>query len=216
MYRKSDCTSTCSCRRFEQFGLLCRHVFYVLRSLDIREFPKQYVLNRWRKDVTPNCSVNYMMSRDFITELDPDVQGMMREIIFATEYTLNRLSGNKEELSLYKDHVQSYMKKVQDMKIVAPPPSTRDRFAEITGQYQNDKNPIRVPVGYKSKGSGSRKRLKSKQEVATEKTKSKAKPGAKERQCKNCKQFGHYASTCKLPVIKRRSTRSSKEDADEE
>ncbi|KAJ0456254.1 hypothetical protein HanIR_Chr15g0760311 [Helianthus annuus] len=48
------------------------------------------------------------------------------------EYTLNRLSGNKEELSLYKDHVQSYMKKVQDMQIVAPPASTRDRFAEIT------------------------------------------------------------------------------------
>ncbi|XP_035832024.1 protein FAR1-RELATED SEQUENCE 5-like [Helianthus annuus] len=46
---------------------------------------------------------------------------------------------------------------VQDMQIVVPPASSRDRFAEITGQYKNDKNPIRVPVGYKSKGSGSRK-----------------------------------------------------------
>ncbi|XP_022014158.1 protein FAR1-RELATED SEQUENCE 1-like [Helianthus annuus] len=113
--------------------------------------------------------------------LDPDVQSIMREIIFATEYTLNRLSFNKEELSLYKNHVQSYMKKVQDMQIVASPPSTRDRFAEITGQYQNDKNPIRVPVRYKSKGSGSHKRLKSKQEEAIEKTKTKGKTRAKER-----------------------------------
>ncbi|KAJ0714959.1 putative transcription factor interactor and regulator CCHC(Zn) family [Helianthus annuus] len=135
---------------------------------------------------------------------------MMRDIIFSTEYTLNRLSGNKEELSLYKDHVQSYMKKVQDMQIVAPPASTRDRFAEITGQYKNDKNPIRVPVGYKSKDSGSRKRLKSKQEITVEKKKSKLKPGAKERQCQNCKGYGHYASTCKHAVIKRRSTRFSR------
>ncbi|XP_035843671.1 uncharacterized protein LOC110920337 [Helianthus annuus] len=211
MYRKSDCTCSCSCRRFEKFGLLCRHIFYVLRSLDIREFPKQYILNRWRKEASPNCSSEYSISLEYMTELDPDVQSMMREIIFSTEYTLNRLSGNKEELSLYKDHVQSYMKKVQDIQIVAPPASTKDRFAEITGQYKNDKNPIRVLVGCKSKGSGYRKLLKSKQQVAIEKTKSKSKPGAKERQCHNCKGYGHYASTCKKAVIKRKSTRSSRE-----
>ncbi|KAJ0488532.1 hypothetical protein HanHA300_Chr12g0433891 [Helianthus annuus] len=128
---------------------------------------------------------------------------MMREIIFATEYTLNRLSSNKEELSLYKDHVQSYMKKVQDSELVVPAPSMRDRFAEIT----NDKNPIRVLVGYKLKGSGSRKRLTSKHEVAVENTKKKS--GANERQCKNYNNFGRYASACKEPVIKRRFTRSS-------
>ena len=210
LFRKSDCTCSCSCRRFEQFGLLCRHIFYVLRLMDIREFPKQYILNRWRKEASPNCSPEFSISREYMTELDPDVQSMMRDIIYSTEYTLNRLSGNKEELSLYKDHVQSYMKKVQDMQIVAPPASSRDRFAEITGQYKNDKNPIRVLVGYKSKGSGSRKRLKSKQEIAIDKKKSKSKPGAKERQCQNCKAYGHYASTCKQAVIKRRSTRSSR------
>ncbi|XP_022018915.1 protein FAR-RED ELONGATED HYPOCOTYL 3-like [Helianthus annuus] len=210
MFRKSDCTCSYSCRRFEQFGLLCRHIFYVLRLMDIREFPKQYIFNRWRKKASLNCSLEFSISREYMTELDPDVQSMMRDIIYSTEYTLNRLSGNKEEISLFKDHVQSYMKKVQDMQIVAPPAISRDRFAEITGQYTNDKNPIRVPVGYKSKCSGSRKRLKSKQEIAIDKKKSKSKPGAKERQCKNCKAYGHYASTCKHAVIKRRSTRSSR------
>ncbi|XP_022014252.1 protein FAR1-RELATED SEQUENCE 2-like [Helianthus annuus] len=111
-----------------QFGLLCRHIFYVLRLMDIREFPKQYILNRWRKEASPNYS-EFSISREYMTELDPDVHSMMRDVIYSTEYTLNRLSGNKEELSLYKDHVQSYMKKVQDMHILAPPASSRDRFA---------------------------------------------------------------------------------------
>ncbi|XP_021995749.1 protein FAR-RED IMPAIRED RESPONSE 1-like [Helianthus annuus] len=123
-----------------------RHIFYVLRLMDIMEFPKQYILNRWRKEASPNCSPEFSISREYMPELDPDVQSMMRDVIYSTEYTLNRLSDNKEELSLYKDHVQSYMKKVQDMQIVAPPASSRDRFAEITGQYKNDKNPIRVPA----------------------------------------------------------------------
>ncbi|XP_022023459.1 protein FAR1-RELATED SEQUENCE 5-like [Helianthus annuus] len=175
-----------------------------------REFPKQYILNRWRKEASPNCSPEFSISREYMTELDPDVQSMMQDVIYSTEYTLNCLAGNKEELSLYKDHVQSYMKKVQDMQIVAPLVSSRDRFSEIIGQYKNDKNPIRVPVGYKSTGSGSRKRLKSKQEIAVDKKKSKSKPGAKERQCQNYKAYGHYASTCKQAVIKRRSTRSSR------
>ncbi|XP_022007930.1 protein FAR1-RELATED SEQUENCE 2-like [Helianthus annuus] len=117
--RYEDQPDSCLCRRFEQFGLLCRHIFYVLRSMDIREFLKQYILNRWRKEAFPNCSPEYSISHEYMIELDPDVQSMMRDIIFSTQYTLNRLSGNKEELSLYKDHVQSYMKKIQDMQIVA-------------------------------------------------------------------------------------------------
>ncbi|XP_022007899.1 uncharacterized protein LOC110907190 [Helianthus annuus] len=196
------------------FSFLDKHsmhgVIEILFLAFFREFPKQYILNRWHKAASPNCSPEFSISREYMTELDPDVQSMMRDIIYSTEYTLNRLSGNKEELSLYKDHVQSYMKKVQDMQIVAPPARSRDRFAEITGQYKNDKNPIRVPVGYKSKGSGSRKRLKSKQEIAIDKKKSKSKPRAKERRCQNYKAYGHYASTCKQAVIKRRSTRSSR------
>ncbi|XP_035834159.1 protein FAR1-RELATED SEQUENCE 5-like [Helianthus annuus] len=103
-------------------------VIEILFLAFFREFPKQYILNRWRKEASPNCSPELLISREYMTELDPDVQSMMRE-----------------ELSLYKDHVQSYTMKVQDMQIVAPPASSRDRFAKITGQYKNDKNPIRVP-----------------------------------------------------------------------
>ncbi|XP_021987008.1 uncharacterized protein LOC110883599 [Helianthus annuus] len=186
---------------FQQLFFLDKHsmhgVIEILFLAFFRKFPKQYILNRWRNEASPNCSPEFSISREYMTELDTNVQSMMRDVIYSTEYTLNRLSGNKEELSLYKDDVQSYMKKVQDMQIVSPPASSRDRFAEITGQYKNDKNPIRVPVGYKSKGSGSRKCLKSKQEIAVDKKRSKLKPGAKERQCQNCKAYGHYASTFK-------------------
>ncbi|XP_022021254.1 protein FAR-RED IMPAIRED RESPONSE 1-like [Helianthus annuus] len=159
------------CTSLFETNILCM-ALEILFLVFFREFPKQYILNRWRKEASPNYFPEYSISREYMTELDPDVQSMMRDIIFSTEYTLNCLSGNKEELSLYKDHVQSYMKKVQDMQIVAHFASTRDRFAEITGQYKNNKNPIRVPVGYKSKGSGSRKRLKSKQHIVIEKKKS--------------------------------------------
>ncbi|XP_022040449.1 protein FAR1-RELATED SEQUENCE 2-like [Helianthus annuus] len=166
-----------------------REIVFGVFSSNVPEFPKQYILNRWRKEASPNCSTEYSISREYMTELDPDVQSMMQDIIFSTEYTLNSLSGNKVELSLYKDHVQTYMKKVQDMQIVAPPASTSDRFAEITSQYKNDKNLIRVPVGYKSKGSGPRKRQKSKQEIAIEKKNQSRNPGPKKDSVRTAKDM---------------------------
>ncbi|XP_022005062.1 protein FAR-RED IMPAIRED RESPONSE 1-like [Helianthus annuus] len=80
-------------------------VIEILFLAFFREFPKQYILNRWRKEASPNCSPEFSISREYMTELDPDMQSMMRDVIYSTEYTLNRLSGTKEELSLFKDHV---------------------------------------------------------------------------------------------------------------
>jgi len=180
--------------------------FYVLVLLDIREFPKKYILQRWTKDVVPNCSISGVINCGVFVDGDDGVQSVIRDIIHATEYIINRLSNNMTELSLYKEHVQGYMKKTDDVRVVAPPPSKRDRLAELIGHTENNLNPIRVPIGYKSKGSGSHKRLKSKHEEAM------VKAGKKERQCQNCKEYGHYASTCKKEIMNKRSTRSLRFD----
>ncbi|XP_022024865.1 protein FAR1-RELATED SEQUENCE 5-like [Helianthus annuus] len=56
MIREEDVTVKCNCNRFEQFGLLCSHIFCVLRILDVREFPKQYILRRWTCEAVQNSS----------------------------------------------------------------------------------------------------------------------------------------------------------------
>ncbi|XP_022040082.2 protein FAR1-RELATED SEQUENCE 5-like [Helianthus annuus] len=64
MIREEDVTVKCICNRFEQFGLLCSHIFCVLRILDIREFPKQYILRRWTREAVPNSSPLFMSVAD--------------------------------------------------------------------------------------------------------------------------------------------------------
>ncbi|XP_076937255.1 protein FAR1-RELATED SEQUENCE 5-like [Bidens hawaiensis] len=44
--RKEDVIVYCSCKRFEQFALLFRHMFKVLHMGDIRVFPKTYINHR--------------------------------------------------------------------------------------------------------------------------------------------------------------------------
>ena len=75
-----DITLSCSCNRFEQFGLICRHIFYVLRVSDIREYPKKYVLRRWTREAVPNS----LLRSDIINEGSDknwyEVEAIIRDI----------------------------------------------------------------------------------------------------------------------------------------
>ncbi|KAK9689763.1 hypothetical protein RND81_09G079200 [Saponaria officinalis] len=41
-----------SCKRFERFGVLCRHIMWVLKDKGFEEIPPDYLLSRWRKNAS--------------------------------------------------------------------------------------------------------------------------------------------------------------------
>nr|GEZ05219.1 hypothetical protein [Tanacetum cinerariifolium] len=47
----------CSWLRYECYGLLYRHIFYVLRLSKVHNFPKSYLQKRWSKNAMPHKSV---------------------------------------------------------------------------------------------------------------------------------------------------------------
>ncbi|KAI3813106.1 hypothetical protein L1987_17822 [Smallanthus sonchifolius] len=116
MFRNEDQTITCSCRRFEQFGLLCRHIFYVLRLCFVREFPKKYIVRRWRREAITNTSIQSVSSDDVETNGDV-VEAVLREIRFANDYSINRLVMDIDQLCLYRDYVKGYMAKADEKRL---------------------------------------------------------------------------------------------------
>ena len=50
MWNSSNQTLSCSCRKFETFGILCQYVLKILDMLDIKLIPNGYILKRWRSD----------------------------------------------------------------------------------------------------------------------------------------------------------------------
>ncbi|XP_042460419.1 protein FAR-RED IMPAIRED RESPONSE 1-like [Zingiber officinale] len=50
-YMEIDCQLKCVCRLFEFRGILCRHVIKVLIRMKVIEVPKNYIIDRWRKDI---------------------------------------------------------------------------------------------------------------------------------------------------------------------
>ncbi|KAM3712710.1 hypothetical protein ACJW30_01G203100 [Castanea mollissima] len=62
MWNPLDETLSCSCRKFESFGILCRHGLKVLDVWDIKLIPNKYIMKRWRRDVKDgngkNCTTH--------------------------------------------------------------------------------------------------------------------------------------------------------------
>ncbi|XP_035834266.1 protein FAR1-RELATED SEQUENCE 5-like [Helianthus annuus] len=83
MIREEDVTV----KWFEQFGLLCRHIFCVLRILGVREFPKQYILRHWTREAVPNSSPGSILTDGGDPDRSEEVNRCVHEISHATEVT---------------------------------------------------------------------------------------------------------------------------------
>ncbi|KAL4626268.1 hypothetical protein ACB092_05G084100 [Castanea dentata] len=59
MWNPLDETLSCSCRKFESFGILCRHGLKVLDVLDIKLIPNRYIVKRWRRDAKDRSGKNF-------------------------------------------------------------------------------------------------------------------------------------------------------------
>ncbi|XP_035845893.1 uncharacterized protein LOC110943816 [Helianthus annuus] len=171
-------TICCTCKRFEQFGKLCRQILYVLRYVDITEFPRRSVLRRWMRDVVSNSSIDCNIRFD--------------EISRSSE--IDKVGWGFNELCRYRDHIKSYMDKADEIMVVAPPPSRKDRFADMGGNFEKSNSTIRVPIKIRTKGYGVQKRLKTNREIAIQKF------SKIQKSCHVCSGKRHNNRTCKEKV----------------
>lgn len=51
-YNDFNQEADCSCKLFECYGLLCRHILIVLKQSLINELPEYYIVNRWTRKAT--------------------------------------------------------------------------------------------------------------------------------------------------------------------
>ncbi|GKA07510.1 FAR1 DNA binding domain, zinc finger, SWIM-type, MULE transposase domain containing protein [Tanacetum coccineum] len=94
-YVLSECSVKCSCLRYETFGLLCRHIFYVLRMSPGYRFPKQYLQRRWSKNAMLMKSVN--KSQDVASgSKSESVDCVLREIYSNVEQSVTHLMNMNE------------------------------------------------------------------------------------------------------------------------
>ncbi|XP_076888294.1 uncharacterized protein LOC143538676 [Bidens hawaiensis] len=189
MIRKEDITVYCSCKRFEQFGLLCHHIFKVLQILDIRVFPKQYINCRWTKDAVSNSPMRSIGFDEPKIDKRTDVYHVIRDVNIAHDHIINKLVTDMEKLQHYRDYIYQLKSTVDEDTFDAPRPSRRDMFAKLTGVTQPDQINMHAPIGVRNKRCGLPICYRSLREQAISESQLDKPP----RECRICNEPGHDA-----------------------
>ncbi|GJV72985.1 RNA-directed DNA polymerase, eukaryota [Tanacetum coccineum] len=186
-YCSSNTVLTCSCRRYELYGLLCRHILYVLRMNNIKEFPREYVLDRWSKS-----DENVWVDTSAVA-CDTSSNAAIRAIRRIFEDTVDRLVPFKEKLDLYRLELSDLLAKAEADVPVLMRVNNKDTFCSMLGVTEPERVVIKVPRHSANKGTGSHKRWKNMDELIQ----NAAESSKKRRTCFVCgKAEGHNSRTC--------------------
>ncbi|XP_072966302.1 protein FAR1-RELATED SEQUENCE 5-like isoform X1 [Typha angustifolia] len=57
-FTASDRNASCTCCKFEYFGILCRHVLTVFLIVGVRTIPEKYIMKRWTRNATSSIGLD--------------------------------------------------------------------------------------------------------------------------------------------------------------
>nr|KAJ0210393.1 hypothetical protein LSAT_V11C400161580 [Lactuca sativa] len=164
----------CSCNHFIRTGILCRHIFVVLKNNHIEEIPEQYTLTRWR--------------RDAISSHLPSMKHRHKAIL-NTAWIITKEA---------KRNCWNWLKKHAAMEFGSSNQTSSDNDEEEIIRMLGirsipDEINIHPPASIRTKGSGTKKRMVSVIEKAVAAAKKKT------RMCTGCNQYvNHNWRTCKM------------------
>ncbi|GKA90434.1 FAR1 DNA binding domain, zinc finger, SWIM-type, MULE transposase domain containing protein, partial [Tanacetum coccineum] len=153
---KSEMEVECSCKHYEAYGLLCRHIFYVLRMNNIKEFPRKYLNKRWLKYTKPfNAAV-----RRIVSGSDSILESEVFDLYKIFESTIDRLVYDMDKLKIYKEQIKDLLNKAKIDVPTVPNLNSKDVFSAMLGVKEPTLKTIRNPDESSNKGTGVQGRLK--------------------------------------------------------
>ncbi|PWA65340.1 FAR1 DNA binding domain, Zinc finger, SWIM-type, MULE transposase domain, FHY3/FAR1 family [Artemisia annua] len=145
-FRKSEMIVQCSCNRYESYGLLCRHAFYVLRMNNVKEFPRIYLKQRWLKNAKPSRSA---LPR--IIGASDLVRNEFLDLYEIFESTVDRLVHDLSKRNIYKDKLKELLDQaVIDIPTV-PKLNGKSVMISMLGVKEPDEKTLNNPGLHKAK-----------------------------------------------------------------
>ncbi|XP_074293456.1 protein FAR-RED IMPAIRED RESPONSE 1-like [Silene latifolia] len=187
---------SCSCKKIERHGILCRHALYVLKEQGFEKVPNHYLLSRWSK-----LALCQPLCGNFPETLNEDcsaseVQKIKLGNLWSELFSCVTIAEQKPECI---DQLMDLLKSFKDKMILESSPS--ECSSGVTGEKSRNKNkelemllgtkiPTEVmvlnPIQSKTKGSG--KRLVSQKDKVVEEHKKAP------RKCNACGELGFHDS----------------------
>ncbi|XP_060974191.1 protein FAR1-RELATED SEQUENCE 3-like [Cannabis sativa] len=149
LYNKEKNELNCSCLLFESDGIPCKHIWCVMKSLDIRVIPESLILTRWRKDVKTSSSTQ-------VGEHSSEHQKMTQLSRFGA------LNAYSNSMNFFASHSEAtfQMAKMELEKLntifrASYEEGQNSQNSQPTTTYRDNPNIIQDPVRVRTKGMAS-------------------------------------------------------------
>ncbi|OMO77575.1 hypothetical protein COLO4_25082 [Corchorus olitorius] len=160
-YNVSDSQLSCSCRKFETYGILCSHVLKVLDVMNHKFIPSQYILKRWtrnEKDKVVQDSSGKEIQADVKLEVTNRYKSLCRNMVklasraIESDKTFNLVARMTSELSkkvegILQNKIDGYKQNTTDMDETSVGPNKH------AASYQNGVLTTITAKGLKKKES---------------------------------------------------------------
>ncbi|KAI5353732.1 hypothetical protein L3X38_006626 [Prunus dulcis] len=176
VYVKDSDHASCSCKRFEFVGIICKHILALFRRDQIEYMPEKYILKRWKK--TAKCGlVSDANGKEIKDCADPG--------LLIKRSTMSRLASDVVEDALMSEEgcevLSATLKCLQvKLKLLKDGPSNNE-VGGSSSQTQYMKDPKRVRCKGRSKGVTGAKEKAMKRGI---------------RHCRECGHIGHDRRQC--------------------
>ncbi|KAI3774821.1 hypothetical protein L1987_49383 [Smallanthus sonchifolius] len=127
----------------------------------------------------------YLASAHDLAREKRKVKEIVRDIMFSSEYIVDRCISDLDQLTKFRDELKSMMKQANEGRHITPVLKKNDFMSSLLGYEQPSDATVRAPTGIRNKGRGSHKRIKYKKEQAI------SRAGKRRRECQICFKTGH-------------------------
>ncbi|CAI9279197.1 unnamed protein product [Lactuca saligna] len=174
----------CTCELFKRMGILCRHVFAVLKNNHIEEIPEQYILRRWRRDI---ISSHLLVSKNRLAQMEDETFKLLTEAYSNMEYYMERLHNDKEKLEDFVKTTRA-MRRVfeQDPVNTITFDDSDEAVFRLFGVSIPEQIEVNIPPVIHNKGSGTKKRMV----IAAHRAATSSKSGS--RKCTGCNLYVNH------------------------
>ncbi|XP_058752672.1 protein FAR1-RELATED SEQUENCE 5-like [Vicia villosa] len=154
-FDRTSISITCSCRKFETFGILCSHALKVFEVNDVKAIPVRYILRRWTREARCGIVQDF---RGKEVEGDPMLSRTrkLRQIISKFIRVATDASSYEEYLTIVGESVEVVRKKIMELRL-----QNRDNDTHSSENPSFLSHGLTQPKGFKKRqGLKRQKRLK--------------------------------------------------------
>ncbi|CAJ2664423.1 unnamed protein product [Trifolium pratense] len=156
-FDRASMSITCSCKKFDTFGILCSHALKVFEANDVKVVPQKYILTRWTREARYGIVKD---SRGNEVEGDPKLSRtrMFRQVVSKFIRVAADASSSEECLEIVDNTVEVMCTKIIEFRLQA-----RDNECHINDNPTFVSSDVMQPNGFKTRPSrkGPQRRPKS-------------------------------------------------------